>query len=303
MSEPGLTRPRDIQDVVSRLAHFRSSEAALAAKELRSRESDVFVATYSKSGTTWLQQIVHQLRSGASTDFEEISCVVPWLESAYDIGIDPSSEQPYDFRAFKSHFKYSELPKPGRYITVFRNPFSVLSSFFRFFEGWWFERGTVSMDDFANALFLQGSAAGRYWDHLVNWWPQIEAEDTLVLCYEDCLLAPEKLPTVVADFLGLTIDAETMEKVILHASRPYMLAHSHQFDDHVLRSERDKIWGLPPGGGSSKVAAAREPIHLSSNTRLKMEEAWAQTIAPKLGFTTYEEFRAALPNPLEATRP
>ena len=104
------TRPRSMDEVLERLANFRSAEAAAAPSKLNVRKSDVFIATYSKSGTTWLQHIVHQLRSAGDLDFEEISCVVPWLESSIDIGIDPCAEQPYSFRAFKSHLTFSELP-------------------------------------------------------------------------------------------------------------------------------------------------------------------------------------------------
>lgn len=43
-------------------------------------------------------QIVHQLRCSAAgyeraNDFEEISCVVPFIEMAHDIGIDVNAEQ------------------------------------------------------------------------------------------------------------------------------------------------------------------------------------------------------------------
>ena len=43
-------------------------------------------------------QIVHQLRCLAANykgaeDFEEISCVVPFLEMSHDIGIDATQEQ------------------------------------------------------------------------------------------------------------------------------------------------------------------------------------------------------------------
>lgn len=53
-----------------------------------------------KAGTTWTQQIVHHLRCRAAgvpaeqaSAFEEINCVVPFIEMAYDVGIDPLAEQ------------------------------------------------------------------------------------------------------------------------------------------------------------------------------------------------------------------
>ena len=96
MSEaPRLVRPLCIEDVCERLENFRSPEAEAAHASHKVRADDVYISTYAKSGTTWMQQIVHQLRSDGETDFEEISCAVPWLESAVDIGIDPHADQPY----------------------------------------------------------------------------------------------------------------------------------------------------------------------------------------------------------------
>jgi hypothetical protein len=71
--------------------------------------------------------------------FEEISAVVPWIESCLDIGIDPDAEQRWSPRAFKAHLEWERIPKGGRYITALRDPKSVLPSFYRFFEGWFFE--------------------------------------------------------------------------------------------------------------------------------------------------------------------
>mgnify|MGYP001552084253 FL=1 len=44
------------------------------------RPSDVLINTAPKAGTTWMQQILHQLRSGGDPDFFSIDEVVPWLE-------------------------------------------------------------------------------------------------------------------------------------------------------------------------------------------------------------------------------
>jgi len=297
-----LSRPVTIEDVCSRLANFRSPEAVKAQLTHRAKPDDVYISTYSKSGTTWMQQIVHQLRSDCSTDFEEISCVVPWLESAIDMGIDPHAEQPYRFRAFKSHLLYKDLPKGGRYITVFRCPEKVLSSFFRFFEGWWFEKGSISIDEFASVLYIKGSAAGRHWDHLIDWWQKIESEDTLILCYEDMLQAPDKTVEVVASFLGYDLDRSTLELAKRNSSRDYMLKHKHQFDEHVLRRERDHVWGLPSGGGSGKVADAAETVAPSAATLQALEETWNEKVGRTLGFENYHALRCALPNLLGVDR-
>jgi hypothetical protein len=59
-----------------------------------------------KEGTTWVQQICHQLRTGGDMEFEEISQVVPWIELARDQGQDLEAEQVAPPRCFKMHCWY-----------------------------------------------------------------------------------------------------------------------------------------------------------------------------------------------------
>lgn len=56
-------------------------------KPLVIRPTDVLIAPFGKSGTTWLQQIFHQLRTAGDMDFDDISRVVPWIETAPIAGI------------------------------------------------------------------------------------------------------------------------------------------------------------------------------------------------------------------------
>lgn len=288
--------------MIDRLANFRTDEAAAAVDRFGVRPTDVFVSTYTKSGTTWMQQVVHQLRTGGSMDFDDISVVVPWIEVALDVGIDPDAEQPWEPRAFKSHLPWSQLPAGGRYITVFRDPTTVLPSFYRFFEGWFFEPGSVTIEAFARRLYLEGSRAGRHWSHLVDWWPRVGDDDVLALTYEDMVAAPDDVPPVVAEFLGLDLDPATMHRVVQNCSRATMAAHGDKFDDHVLRSHRDAVMGLPPGGTAAKVNAQPSHVVLTPQLSAELDAMWDRTVQAELGFASYGAFRRALPNPLGVAR-
>lgn len=289
-------------EVLDRLARFRTPEAAAAVDRLSVRPTDVFVATYTKSGTTWMQQIVHQLRTRGSMDFDDVSVVVPWIEVALDVGIDPDADQAWEPRAFKTHLSWSQLPPGGRYITVFRDPVTVLPSFYRFFEGWFFEPGSITIEAFARALYLEGSRAGRHWHHLVDWWPRIGDDDVLALSYEDMILVPNDVPAVVADFLGIELDSAAMERVVANCSRATMAANDGKFDDHVLRFHRDPAMDLPPGGTSAKVNAEPSRAALTPELRAELDAMWAATVDAELGLSSYGEFRRALPNPLGVSR-
>ena len=80
--------PTTVDGLLKVLASFATREGRLAGLSFRPRPTDVFIATFAKSGTTLLQQIVHGLRTGGDMDFEDISEVVPWIEMAFDTGID-----------------------------------------------------------------------------------------------------------------------------------------------------------------------------------------------------------------------
>jgi hypothetical protein len=288
--------------MLTRMSLFRTNEAMRRGLAIDVRPDDVFVATYPKSGTTWLQQVVHGLRSGGSMDFAEISAVVPWLESAWDLGMDPAADQAWQPRAFKSHLDWHRLPKGGRAITALRDPSDVLVSFYRFFEGWFFEPGTVTLDEFASATYLAGSESGRHWEHIRSWVSAVDEPDVLVLTYEDMIEVPDRVPVVVADFLGIATSPELLETVVHQSSREFMARHRRRFDEHLTRSALDPRMGLPDGPPTSKVTSASADLTLSSEVIAALDESWRIDIAVPLGFETYDALRRSLPNPLRAPR-
>ena len=59
----------------------------------RPLSTDVIITPFAKCGTTWLQQIFHTLRTRGDMDFDDISRVVPWIETAPMLGIDLNAAQ------------------------------------------------------------------------------------------------------------------------------------------------------------------------------------------------------------------
>ena len=186
-------------------------------------------------------------------DFEEITLVVPWLELALDLGIDPDAPQVAEPRAFKSHLSWHEVPKGGRYITMVRDPGDVLVSMYYFHEGWRFEAGAITLEDYARNFFLAPERDRGYWKHVASWWPQRGREDVLMLSYESALADVPGTVRRIAGFIGCPLDGELLEIVVRQSSIGFMKAHGTRFDDHVLRAARNAANGLPPGGASSKL--------------------------------------------------
>ena len=294
---PVLKRARSIAEMSSFRGGIGSAASRAAALAFRPRPTDVVIATFPKCGTTWLQQIVHGLRTRGSMDFEEITLVVPWLELALDLGIDPDAPQAAEPRAFKSHLSWHDVPKGGRYISMVREPKDVLVSLYHFHEGWRFEAGAISLEDYARDFFLAPERARGYWKHVASWWPQRGRDEVLLLSYESALADVPGTVRRVAGFIGCRLDDELLEIVVRQSSIEFMKAHGSRFDDHVLRAARNAANGLPPGGSSSKLRKGRAGDHaekLPMDVHEALDGIWREEMEGRFGLASYREMVAAL---------
>ena len=244
-----------------------------------------------------MQQIVHGLRTGGDMDFDEITEVVPWLELAHDLGLDLDAPQRAAPRAFKTHFDWNSTPKGGRYIFVARDPADSLVSFFHFFSGWVFEAGSVSIQDFALEYVLHGSRSGRYWDHLVSWWPRRLDPDTLWLCFEDIVADLPAATARVATFLGLRPDHPSVAVATRQALIDFMRKHGPKFDDHLVRDARNAACGLPDSGTTSKVRKGKSgegSREVPPEVIAAWNRQWQGVVEPMTGHSSYAELRRAV---------
>lgn len=189
------------------------------------RPGDVFVATYPKCGTTWVQYIVYLLLHEAKPLPAEgrLTDVFPHLE---EVGREVVAALP-EPRLIKTHLPLERTPwhDEAKYLFVVRNPFDCAVSFFHH------TRGFVRHYDFADGTwdtffecFLAGEVDfGDYFDHLLSWWPRRDAPNVLLLTYERLASAPEEGIRRIAAFLGgraaaLAAEPALLERVVRQSS-------------------------------------------------------------------------------------
>ena len=107
-------RATSIPEFMEKMSKFYSAEGDAYAHAFRPRATDVVISPFAKAGTTWMQQIVHGLKTGGDMTFDEITAVVPWIELAHEMGLDLNGDQEGGFRAFKSHLGWADVPKGCR---------------------------------------------------------------------------------------------------------------------------------------------------------------------------------------------
>ena len=284
----------------------------MAGVNFKPSPGDVMLVTSPKCGTTLLCQIVQSLRSGGDMEFEEINLEIPCLEMGWDYGYkDLQAPQKYLPRVFKTHFWWPHCPKtPGaRYIFTVRDPLDAAVSFYHFFEGWMFDRGAVSVDEFIQEFILMRGAPSTpmqnasWWHNLISWYPHRNEPDVLFLFFEDKVADLESSVNQIADFLGLAKDDPALRALAAQQARiDHMKMFPTKYDEHMLKEARNEACGRPRNAGlegsrNSKVRKGNVgggKKALSPETLRAMQEKWESVVLPITGYANYEELRAGV---------
>jgi hypothetical protein len=276
------------------MENFATNEGWQGGTNYKPDPTDVFIVTPPKCGTTWMQQIVHGLRTYGSMDFDEICQVVPWLHMAHDCGLDIYAPQPARPHAFKTHTPLLENPQGGKYIIVLRNPYDALVSHYYFFEGFFFEKGTIDIETFAREFYMPRRAI---FNHIKSMWGRHRNADVLPLCYENMKADLPRTVECVAEFIGVSLDDELKDIVVRQSDITFMQAHEHQFEDHIIRKYRSAAMRLPMDGQLSKVRDGQvgtAKVKLPDAIKVELDEIWQNEITPMTGLNSYEDLRKEL---------
>lgn len=265
------------------------------------RPSDVMISPYGKSGTTMMQQMFHQLRTGGDMDFDDISRVVPWIETAPILGLDINADQRAEPRGFKSHLHHGAAPPGMRYVIPLRAAGPVLLSAYHFFEGWFLEPGAVTLEEFHGFWArLRGPVDADYWDHLLSWWERRDEPDTLLLSYDHVVADKRLIVRKLAYFCGISCDDALLDLVVERTSRGWMLEHKDRFDDAMMRKVSEERGGLPAGSDSAKIRASNAPRQsLPPEIEARLDAEWQKRITPVTGHTDFAALEADLVRRLE----
>ncbi|MCZ6501610.1 MAG: sulfotransferase domain-containing protein [Gammaproteobacteria bacterium] len=285
------TRATSLAEMDERQAKLFTEENFAEAMKFELKPTDVVITPYAKCGTTWLQQIVHTLRTRGDMDFDDISRVVPWIETSPALGIDLTGPQKAEPRAFKSHLAADAIPKGGRYINSIRNPGDALISMHNFMEGWFLEPGAVTLEELARDRFIK---KGEYWKHLLSWWHRRNDPDVLFLVYEHMKTDIRGTIESVAEFIEIELDDELLTITVKHASLDFMLKHKDRFDDVLMRTLSEQKANIPKGSDSSKVRHGKVGGRLSQEIVKGLDEIWEKEITGTIGYGSYEALIADL---------
>jgi len=256
------------------------------------RPTDVVILTFPKTGTTWLQQICEQLRTGGDMKFDEITERQPWLEFAWDLGQDLDAEQVAVPRLFKSHQRPSAINPGGKYLAIVRDPKATLISYFNFMR-------TKQVPPFSKISDINEYAKiGHFdtdkvfgtniWEYYAELWEARNDPNVLVLCYETMMKDTKTALPVIASFLGVPSDQSRCDTALKMASKDFMAAHESHFDDHFLVNRLKANGSKFHMVASAKVTSGHKDV-LTQETQDWLERMWAEKVTPRTGLANYKE--------------
>ncbi len=198
----------------------------------RVRRSDIFIATYPRSGTTWMQMIMYQLTTGGEMDFMHISERVPFFERFREAALLPGTFRGKGRgkrRVFKTHLSYRMIPKgPCKYIYVVRDGRDAAVSYYFHYRNLIGFTGTFA--EFFE-LYMKGDVqCGSWFKHVSEWKRNPSGLDVLYLTYDEL---KKDLPGVVrriGEFCRLELSEEDFERVVERSGFEYMKRHEDKFE-------------------------------------------------------------------------
>lgn len=211
------------------------------------RDNDIFIATYAKSGTTWLQQIISQLIFNGEEGLE-VAEMSPWV----DLRVPPKEvklpmmEQQTHRRFLKTHLPIDALvfSPESKYIYIGRDGRDVVWSLYNHHVNAnhiWYEAlndtpGRVGppigkppesiIEYYHDWLNKDGHPFWPFWENVKSWWEIRNLPNVFMLHFANLKSDMPSEIKKIAEFLEIEIDPNKWNDILDHCSFEYMKEHA-----------------------------------------------------------------------------
>jgi len=215
--------------------------------DLNFRGDDIVIATYAKSGTTWLQQIIAQLLFDGEANLETAE-MSPWM----DLRVPPKEiklatvEAQTHRRFLKTHLPVDALvfSDKAKYIYVGRDGRDVLWSLYNHHvnanDAWYaalndtpgrvgppIGKPPATIEQYYHDWMDQnGHPWWPFWENVLSWWEIKELPNVYMLHFADLKKDMPGEIRRLARYLDIPIKDEKWDDILLHCSFDYMKANA-----------------------------------------------------------------------------
>lgn len=234
--------------------------AVMAFRHLGLRPEDVFLASYPRSGNTWIRSLISSCFFGSAlTNFKDTKNdempIVGFHRRARPVVQGKG-------RLIKTHESYRSEYK--RAIWIVRDPRDVLVSEYRLALRSQYFSGTL--DEYANDFVsLPRIAPSNWMVHTRSWVdsPIAGTPQMLSLRFEALRAEPEKHVRSILEFLGMTPSEETVGRAIAQNSIDRIAARHATYDQSVAGQQAAAIPAINSGeAGTWRSTLSSQAVNL-----------------------------------------
>lgn len=217
--------------------------------DFRFRDDDIIIATYAKSGTTWMQQIVAQMLYGGDPTLP-VADMSPWV----DLRVPPKEvklpqiEAQAHRRILKTHLPLDALVYSPRakYLYIARDGRDVVWSLYNHHvnanAAWYgalndtpgrvgpaIEPPPADIREYwRDWMDKDGHPFWPFWDHVRGWWQIRALPNVMFVHFSDLKRDMPGQMRRIAAFLDIPIDESRWQDIVSYCSFDWMKKHAVQ---------------------------------------------------------------------------
>lgn len=211
--------------------------------DFKFRDDDIIVATYAKSGTTWMQQIIAQMMLGPDPDLA-VADMSPWV----DLRVPPKEvklpqiEAQTHRRFLKTHLPVDALvfSEKAKYIYIARDGRDVVWSMYNHHvnanQGWYdalnltpgrvgppIERPPADvLQYFRDWMDRDGHPFWPFWENIRSWWAVRDLPNVLLVHFSELKRDLSAGMRRIAGFLDIPIDQARFPQAVEYCTFDWM---------------------------------------------------------------------------------
>ena len=207
---------KDKLEGVMLIPGLSASDISELREKMVIRHNDVFIATYPKCGTTWMQQIVKLMANNGVENGIDSDVFIPFIELMSLEEVESMSSP----RFFKSHLPYHQMPGGGdpantkaRYIYIMRNPKDAAVSMLGHMKRWLPPQVPITWESYFEDFAKGEIPYGSFHAHFLGWWSHRDSANIFIVTYEQMKRDLLSVIKSVSTFLGYNLTDDVIGKI------------------------------------------------------------------------------------------